>query len=180
MKQRDQYKWIRQEINRCVNVVCTHYNVSPLPSIGFDFNSALTVTMGRAYTFFRTNSGHLEFSPKVWAKATAQQRKENVVHEVAHVLTNLLTKRSNGHNHRWRHIMNLLGQPPNRTHVVPVQRRSKPKRPRYFPPCACTGASIADTTRTRWIRKGINAGKCNNCGKAFLVKDMKLQEKARG
>lgn len=92
------------------------------------WNGRLTSTMGRhlgRQTPAGERSGRLEFSPKLFERATQDQRDETAAHEAAHGVVWLLHGRiTRGRGQRdihgpvWQRTMRALGFEPNRCHNV--------------------------------------------------------------
>lgn len=103
--------------------------------ISFKWNPNLTSTIGRAQ-FVEMASlfpsaphlpAYLEFSPKLFDRASAVDRRETVYHEVAHAVDayhgTYNVKKPHGKS--WKTLMRKAGVPATRCHFVPVITKSE-------------------------------------------------------
>lgn len=91
------------------------------PALPVRWNRRLRTSMGRAKC--RLDKGRwvpvaVEFNPRLWARATPAERRETVIHEVAHIIANVRHQQSCGHDARWQAVMVELGGSLERCHKV--------------------------------------------------------------
>lgn len=116
--------WIREEIYRALQI--TGEDVI----FYVKWNNRFTNRLGDAKVVYG-NSGRVRFSSTgLWLRATPEQRREVIYHEVAHILGVLTLKGKPGHNREWREMMRRFGYAPKRCHSINREglRRKRQKR----------------------------------------------------
>lgn len=140
-------------------------------NVRIEWNGRFTRRMGDAFyrkTPARGASGpecRLRFSVPLWPRASAAERRETVVHEVAHLVTYHEARerrsRPQSHGPEWRRVMARAGYPnPSRCHQVD---RTGLKRTRRTVAvyCDCPAPTYVTPQLARRIRKG--SYRCTRC-----------------
>lgn len=157
------------------------------------FNNRMRTTMGRAWTNYgpktqytkpeyvqtlneqRERGGLICFCIKLYERVDSEERKRNILHELAHILANLQAnegvkhgkERSAGHGPAWKQMMRRLGQEPRRCHdndTNGLKRRQT--RYQMFCPARCGWSfTFAKARRTRRINQARNGAtrRCPKC-----------------
>lgn len=113
--------------------------------------------------------GFVRLSVPLWPRASANERRETVLHEICHVVVRYESKKSGkrvrSHGHAWQHKMRTLGIEPKRCHKV---NRDGLKRTRRTVQMYCACAICPQTPRVaKRIRTGLYKYSCRKC-KALL------------
>lgn len=122
--------------------------------VSVEFNNGFTSRLGDATPSLR----RVRLSAPLWARATVAERRETVIHELAHVVTWSLFPRASAHGNEWRWVMALSGGIGARTHSVD---RSGLKKAGGTFSCGCRVFTMGSTRSAR-IRKG-RTYTCQKC-----------------
>ena len=131
------------------------------------WNSRFTARMGDARC--PGLMGAIRLSIPLWPRASENERRETVLHEVCHVVVMYESKKSGkrvpSHGHEWQHKMRTLGIEPKRCHQV---NRDGLKRTRRTVQMYCACDTQPQTPRVaKRIRTGLYKYSCRKC-KALL------------
>jgi predicted SprT family Zn-dependent metalloprotease len=153
------------------------------------FNTRMRTTLGRAWTHYgphqmhnspkyvqelngRPTGGLICFNVELYYRATDEQRRKNMIHELAHILANLRhnrdekpgKERSVGHGSAWKAMMRELGEEPVRCHDVDTcDVKRKQTRYQMLCPKRCGWSfTFAKARRTRRINEA-RKGKTRRC-----------------
>jgi SprT protein len=152
-----------EEIISWIEFTCTKNGVPELAKdILFHFRSRLTRCLGRALPRNKV----IELSTPLWARATHEERRQVVIHEVCHIIAD--NKHGFGikaHGPEWKRCMALAGAPADRLHQIDRTglRRQYVK---YEAGCACRVLWIGHV-RASHVRKGQIS--CTRCGSAMTL-----------
>ncbi len=92
-------------------------------TIPFTFNKRFTDSFGAA------GSGAVEFSGPLWGRATPKQRKQVIIHETCHVLSEeKYGENIKPHGQEWEEMMELAGAEPIIYHDVDNEDLYRPQR----------------------------------------------------
>lgn len=144
------------------------------PKIEIAFNHRLRTTLGTATVYYGPARGLIHLSSEVFLTAKLSEKKETVIHELAHVVTNLNYGRQMGHGREWKTTMKALGYPDaKRCHSAFVRKNKCSKYKLKCRKCAIT-IEIHKKTRTSMI-KNIKSGRkrywCKKCKSIFSYAD---------
>lgn len=131
--------------------------------ISWKFNSRLTTTLGHATYSYKEETGEVSLCYKLWGRASYEDRRNVIIHEVCHILVfrKYGYHESDKHGPKWKAMMRLCGGDPARCHSVDTKGvRRKVKR--YHVECRCTRHNVSQNLVTR-MRKGQHR-KCKRCG----------------
>ena len=115
--------------------------------INFCWNTRLRTTMGYAVTKIKQNRGDIHFNPILFARATREECVDTVLHELAHVLTQIKHRVSCGHNSLWRQMAIVLGGKPVRCHKVNADGLRNQRQPKITVNCKNCPWKISRTIR---------------------------------
>lgn len=116
--------------------------------VSVEFNNSFTSRMGDATYRMR----RIRLSAPLWFRASDEERREVVIHELVHLITHTLFPRASAHGREWRWLMSLAGGTGSRTHRVDT---SGLKRAGATFACKCRTFDFG-ATRTARARKGAN------------------------
>jgi predicted SprT family Zn-dependent metalloprotease len=125
------------------------------PLLIIQWNNRLTSTLGR-YSHYERK---LDFSNKLYSRATYEEKLENVVHETCHVIQRFRYPLSSPHGREWKLLMVKSGFKPNRCHSVSNYGLSKRKQYKVY--CGCT-THLVGKARFGRIQSGI-LYQCRKC-----------------
>jgi SprT protein len=102
--------------------------------------------------------GLIRLSRPLWPKASAEERRETVVHEACHVIADYRYGGKQGHGPRWRKMMARCGYPAaERCHSVDneaIRRRRERRRVEVLARCGCAEGVILGPVQARRLRGG--------------------------
>lgn len=127
--------------------------------VSVEFNNGFTSRMGDA--MFSTR--RVRLSAPLWGRATVAERRETVIHELAHIVTRALFPHASAHGREWKWVMSLSGGSGARTHRVDT---SDLKRAGATFSCGCRSYTLG-STRVARIRKGA-VYTCRTCRKPLV------------
>jgi predicted SprT family Zn-dependent metalloprotease len=112
----------------------------------WQWNARLTSTMGIAFCIHTKNLSiptHIEFSPSLFLKAPAKERKQIVFHEAAHCVDYFTGNydKTAPHGPTWQKLMINAGLPPDRCHNVKFTPKAT-KRKKYKVNCGCENGIV--------------------------------------
>ena len=120
--------WTAQSLN-IINPSCELVGMSDVSeNIIVEFCGKKRTTMGTAWTHYgpehkyekkhtllplsgKPRGGIIKFNANLFSRADEYNRKRNTVHELAHILANLLAGKSVGHSKHWKDMMLIIGKP---------------------------------------------------------------------
>jgi len=119
------------------------------------WNNRFTRRMGDATVkkiWYPLRKGHIRLSTPLWPRASATEREETIIHEVCHVLAELLAgpSRRVGHGQGWKNLMQRCGVEPKRCHQVDTSGLKR-KGKRYPAACACKTWQLGATRHKRLL-----------------------------
>lgn len=125
--------------------------------VKYSFSNRMTQTMGKAY--YADN--YILFSAPLWERATDEERKQNTIHEVCHLIAyRKYGDRGLGHKQPWKWCMKQAGRKPKVYHNVSVVKQCKVK-------CDCTNTILSlEKARELYNAKTI----CASCNTALKFK----------
>lgn len=135
--------------------------------IVIEWNNTFTRRMGDAIYFPLEKKGRIRLSLPLWPRASEQERRETVIHELCHVLNewfrfNKSGYRYNpGHGTSWKRLMLTVGLAPKRCHSVD-RTGLKRKVTRVAATCGCMTYNITQTRATK-IQNGTAVYCCRKC-----------------
>lgn len=118
-----------------------------------------TSKMGSASTHRRL----IRFAAPLWSHATEEQRRQTVVHEVCHILSDQIAGRRTIHGPAWRRTMVQAGYPnPQRCHsVAPLNRE--------LLVCECGNEIYLTKLIAQRVRSGQHRYKCRQCKRRLTM-----------
>ncbi len=135
--------------------------------IPVSFNKRYTSSFGAAW------GEEVEFSGPLWGLATADQRRQVIIHETCHVLTD---KKHGGalhpHGKEWKAMMLLAGAEPLTCHEVDITDLYKPQK-RYTIRCQSCSTKISITQNKRTRIKNGKVYPCEKCEGPITAADLK-------
>jgi predicted SprT family Zn-dependent metalloprotease len=143
------------------------------------WNGRLSASMGRAKgknTIFGTTY-KIEFSPKLFALATPEARRNTMIHEICHVLGHALSGKMD-HGRVWKRLMVICGESPERCYrtdektfganaavaTADSKARKRGRRERTPAKCGCLIGPVQ--------LKRLKAGAVYHCRHGKLTKEM--------
>lgn len=88
-------------------------------TLRMEWSNRFTRRMGDALVTSRAHAtGRVRFSVPLWPRATPAERRQTVLHELAHVAADLRHGARCKHGLRWKAVMRELGLEPERCHSV--------------------------------------------------------------
>lgn len=127
-------------------------------SISLEWNNRFTSRLGDArVTDYTSRTGRVRLSRPLWRRAPEFQRRETMIHEIAHVYADLQKRRA-GHGPVWKLWMIRFGYSnPERCYSSTVVDRTglKRKRKRYLFNCPSCNKEIKITPqlRSKWVKR---------------------------
>ena len=119
-----------------------------------EWNGRFTRRMGDALVTDHENRfGRVRLSKPLWKRATPAERRQTMIHEIAHVYAEL-EQRGAHHGLVWQKYMVLFGVVPKRCHKVDRTGLRRTQRQFGFDCPGCQAPiTISQAMRTRWIRE---------------------------
>lgn len=133
--------------------------------IKFTFSDRFVTKLGEASVSYK-GENTVRFSSMLWERATIEERRETVIHEVCHIV-NIHRgghDRSGSHGRHWKQLMIQCGVEPKRCHDVKVGTAV------LF--CACLVHSVSTNRHTRVVN-GKSFYRCRKCGYVLSPKPYK-------
>lgn len=144
-----------QKIRSWIKAACIANHCPDLAeTIHFKFHKRLTNAMGQAFPRTRL----VELSAPLWPRATEQEKKQTVGHEVCHIVAYILHG-SSGHDKGWKQCMNNAGLEALLYHKVNRDGLQK-QYIKYQVKCNCVSVWIGHT-RAAKVRKNLLS--CKRC-----------------
>jgi SprT protein len=116
--------------------------------------------------------GLIRLSRPLWPKASAEERRETVIHETCHVIADRRFGGKQGHGLAWQHMMLLCGYPePKRCHSVDheaIQQRRERRRVEVRGRCGCVEGVILGPVQARRLRAGEHYH-CRRCSQRIAL-----------
>jgi predicted SprT family Zn-dependent metalloprotease len=142
----------------------------PALVLAVEINNRLRTSMGRAKVD-RHGNKTVEFNPRLFARATVEERRQTVAHEVAHILAFVESGKMD-HGPAWKRVMRRLGFDPKRCHRVDTAGiRVRQDRIAVQCPESCGWTcNMAKATHTKWrnkLSRGTHSARCPKCGARF-------------
>ena len=139
------------------------------PKLQVEWNSRFTRRMGDAEWKKLKGTGIVRFSLPLWPRATPEERRNTVIHEVCHIVANYKYQlwrnpgRRNPHGKEWAYCMRQCGQNPARCHKVDrTGLKRNHTRTKYKVHCDCKEWLIGPA-RMRRITRGTTDYQCPYC-----------------
>lgn len=139
-----------------------------LEHLKIGWSSRFTSAMGKARYSLVTKE--IRFSIPLWPRATEEQRRETVIHEVCHIVSR---KEANdrginirAHGPEWRALMRKCGVKPDRTHDV--DNRGLSNRRRIALKCRCSEPIKVTPYIAGRMAAGAKYG-CRACGSVLTA-----------
>ena len=152
------------EIRNLIRQTCERCGCPELASkIKYVWNSRFTRRMGDATYDFPNATGVVRFSKPLWGRADLRERKNTIVHEVCHIITFYkYGKSASPHGARWKKMMLLAGEFPERCHNVDTNGLTR-KQTKIQVRCGCSQKSVTKNMFTRM--KNGSTYSCGTCNK---------------
>lgn len=154
-------------------------------SIVLHYSDSMRTTRGRAWTHYgphdyhngssalvqkqlqafhgKPRGGLLHWCIALYETASDEDREENCLHELAHILANLEAGKRVGHKAGWKRMMRRLGITPKRCHSQDVSHVKRKQR-RYLVLCPDSCGWSFKATASRRTRR-LNDSKGRHCPK---------------
>jgi len=146
-KQKDAFLKQHEEVlAECLDKIRRYIAVQDV-RVPAKFNGRLSSTMGRAQ--FHLFSGYLvEYSSKLYALATPEKIRNNMIHEICHVIGHRISGRM-AHDRTWKRLMVICGEAPQRcyqateanfgenTEKVLAAKKARRRGKRHRMACGC-------------------------------------------
>lgn len=168
-ERRRRHRYTKQkEIRAIIEKTCKRCGFPKLGSkIPFTFNKRYTDSLGAA------GGGAIEFSTLLWARATPEQRKQVIIHEVCHVLAEeKYGDTIKPHGEEWQSMMRIAGTQPLIYHEVDNDDLYKPQK-RFNIRCLSCNAIIRISKNKRTRLKNGKQYPCKKCRKLLTAKALK-------
>ena len=135
-----------------------------------EWSARFTRRMGDALVIdHELRQGRVRLSKPLWIRATPAERRQTMIHEIAHIYAEL-EQRAAGHGPVWKRYMHMFGVLPKRCHGVDRTGLRRKQR-RYALDCPGTRCeariTITQAMRTRWIKER-QIRRCARC-KALIT-----------
>lgn len=133
--------------------------------IFMEWNDRFTTKMGDAcyYKYY----GRIRLSVKLFRRASEQDQRETVIHEVCHIAKEHLGYPGDHHGYWWKTLNYKCGIYPKRTHNVDTTGLSR-KQDRYSVKCGCQNPPTITKNLLTRMRRGA-AYKCKACGQRISL-----------
>lgn len=125
--------------------------------ITFEFRGGMISCVGKAWSFPKVNRGKIKLSRELWGRQTEAEKRDTIIHEIAHVLADVKFGRYNSdgpHGYKWKLVMNRLGiANPKRCHSLDRSDLRR-RQTRYMATCPNCSEQwlISARKRTIWIK----------------------------
>lgn len=128
--------------------------------VTMEFNNRLVARFGDA-----SKSGHIRLSPKIWAVASAADRRQVVIHEYCHIV-DWMQYRHWGHGWSWQSLMRRCGLRPDRCHqiVCPELQERRAANSGGEVTCGCRVITLSKIRYTKLV-KGTAQYCCTKCNR---------------
>lgn len=123
--------------------------------IKFEWHKRLVSTIGRA----NPASNAVQLSVPLFFRATPEQQRATVIHEVCHLVAWHLYQ-ARGHGPRWQHCMVAAGLAPETRHTVDTTGLGQRRHQAW---CGCLEPKSISTTRVNRMQRGWKYT-CRRCG----------------
>ena len=129
-----------------------------------EWNHRFTRRMGDASmrtTRWGGKTRRIRLSAPLWPRATAEERRQTVIHEACHIIDGVINGSMSGHKEPWKRLMRKCGLQPKRCHNVNregIRRRNK----REAASCHCGAVDSLGSTQAGRLRKGTRYS-CRKC-----------------
>lgn len=150
--------------------VCKKAGFDDIVRIPVLLNSRLTSTLGRVRCI-NERPVSIEFSTNFIIKASDNDIHEVILHECAHVIANIRSKKSHGHDAYFKQICAELGTDNDKC-FYKSEKELMNKEPvyKYKVYCSECGELIASYKRKGKTIKNLNEYRCGLCGGKLIVK----------
>ena len=130
------------------------------PKVRWEWSDTMTRCLGKAYY----SKGLIRLSIPLWKRASAEERRNVVIHEVCHLLADRVWGRKNikPHGFRWASLMTICDEKANRCHKVDrtgLRRKSR----KFKATCPCRNQHLIGPIRARRIKTGVTTYTCTKC-----------------
>ena len=151
----------RLQVETLVRETLSFFNLSHIP-LKIRWSNAYTRVMGRAKTNRTKTQFEVSFSDQLWDRATEEQKRNTVIHEVCHIVCFIRHPFAKGHGVEWKQLMLAAGETPSRT--IKINRKGVERtNQRTYCYCKC-GEKVITSNRATRIRNGTNRYYCLRCG----------------
>lgn len=149
------------EISELVNSTCDSLGI---PHVAWRFSSRFTRKMGEARIDTTKDTRLVRFSKPLWTRATVEERKQVIIHEVCHIAAFAKSGRKAGHGPVWRALMIQCGRKPERCHNVDRTGLVRKHRGSQPVTCGCPGRTHnLGPRRSAKLRQGLAIYTCRQC-----------------
>lgn len=153
-----------QQVESLVRETMAFFKMSHIP-LKIRWSNGYTRCMGRAKMNAAKTFFEVSFSVKLWERATPEQQRNTVIHEVCHIVCFVKCPHAKGHGIEWKKLMVEAGEIPLRTHSV---NRTGLKRTNEKAFCYCRcGKRVISSNRATRIKNKTSQYHCSVCG--YLV-----------
>ncbi len=152
------------QIRRWVRFACECNDVPELYlAITIEWNRRFTRRLGDGMYHPRSYQARIRLSIPLWSRASAEERRETVIHEACHVIVGYKCGSVPSHGPEWKDAMRNCGLEPIPTHSV--DRTGLARRQRRFVLCDCpNGEKCRIGVRVfNAVRRGTEFW-CKKCG----------------
>lgn len=157
----------REEVRQLVTETLAHLGHSNL-TINIEWKSRFTRRFGDAQ-YKRTPYPHgiIRFSIPLWERATDEERRQVVIHELCHVVQAAEHKQgtfSGGpHGYEWKRLMYKCGVKPERCHKIDrAGLRRKNVGQQFVIRCGCQVHTLGPV-QTKRVKEGTKRYRCVKC-----------------
>lgn len=154
-----------EEIRAEVERACRACGVPEMAAkIVVSWNGRFTARMGDARWDRRRGQGLIRLSVPLWPKASREEQRETVIHEVCHVIADAVYHGNMGHGPKWQRMMKLCGYPEaRRCHAVDREAiRARRQQQQVLAACGCPDGVQLGPVQARRLRAGV-AYHCRRC-----------------
>jgi len=160
----------RAGITSLIRTTCDLADMSDsFDDIVWSFNGRLKTTLGRAWY----KDSKVEFCFNLWDKASYEQRRSVIIHEVVHVLCFIKYQKNCGHSNLWKSMMIQCDGDTSRCHDVDTSQQRRNHKC-YIIKCRCRAHEITSNRFSR-MKRG-SKYKCGVCGYGLNIEDAVLKD----
>lgn len=141
-----------------------------LAHLKVNLSSRMATSGGLAITNRVTNRGEIRLNYRL-LKDKPEDLKDTYLHELAHIVANMVYFESCGHDSRWKSVASWIGAKPERCHKMDVSHL-RPARSKKTVPyvCGCGPRTLTPLKAKRDAQYraqfGVPAYRCRLCGQA--------------
>ncbi len=124
-------------------------------------SNTMRTTAGRAHIYQNLGSGMISLHYRL-LKTNPAEIRSTYIHELAHIVANLIYKKNVGHSRRWVNIAIALGDDGGRCHKMDTSEFQRPRAPqaRVEFECECKTWQLTKQRLKRHLEHKARTGRC--------------------